>query len=227
MKVLRGVEPVLRREFADVCAEVGPDAPTLCDGWTTRDLVIHMVLIEGRWDSWFGVMLGKRSRIVRDYYDRLVDRERSREWTALVDRIRTGPRFTPLRSQRVRDRMMPREYLIHTEDVRRANGIDVAVSAEAQDVAWTRLPGLAKRFLLTAAPYGLHLRRPDGSTMVIASGTPIATLEGEPLELLLHVFGRTAGTRVELTGDPDAIAAVHVRDTGKAAEALPRVAGTS
>jgi D-arabinose 1-dehydrogenase-like Zn-dependent alcohol dehydrogenase len=27
--------------------EVGPDAPTLCEGWTTYDLAAHLVLREG------------------------------------------------------------------------------------------------------------------------------------------------------------------------------------
>jgi uncharacterized protein (TIGR03083 family) len=32
--------------FADLLARVGPDEPTLCAGWTTRDLAAHIVVRE-------------------------------------------------------------------------------------------------------------------------------------------------------------------------------------
>ena len=35
-----------RRELCELLAEVGPDAPTLCEGWTTLDLASHLVLRE-------------------------------------------------------------------------------------------------------------------------------------------------------------------------------------
>jgi uncharacterized protein (TIGR03085 family) len=222
MLAIKGVEPSLRAAFAGVCTEVGPDAPTLCTGWTVRDLVIHMYLIEHRWDSWPAVPLGNRFRVVRDIYDRLVERERTREWPQLVDRIRSGPKTNPLASQWLRDRMMPREYLIHTEDVRRANGIDAKVNDDAQEIAWSRLLGLAKRLFLTTGPYGLALAS-NGKRFTLKSGQPTATLVGDPLELLLYVFGRTSVARVELTGDSLAVAAAHARDTSKFAQSLPRI----
>ena len=35
-----------RAGLADTLASVGPDAPTLCAGWTTTDLALHVVLRE-------------------------------------------------------------------------------------------------------------------------------------------------------------------------------------
>jgi uncharacterized protein (TIGR03085 family) len=222
MKRIAGVEPQLRADFAAVSRQVGPEAPTLCEGWLTGDVLLHMNLIERRWDSWVSVALGRRIDAVQRYYDQLVARERSRPWEEQVVMIERGPRSNPLRSQSVRDMMMPREYLIHTEDIRRANGIEVAVSADAQDVAWSRLPGLAKRMFMTSDPYGVALERPDGRRHVLKNGSSVAVLRGEPLELLLHVFGRTSVTKVELVGDPEAVAAAYVRDTSKMAQAQPR-----
>src|SRR5882762_622635 len=37
---------VERRELCDLFLELGPDAPTLCEGWTTLDLAAHLVLRE-------------------------------------------------------------------------------------------------------------------------------------------------------------------------------------
>ena len=38
--------------------ETGPDGPTLCEGWQTRDLAAHLVLRERRPDAAAGVMGG-------------------------------------------------------------------------------------------------------------------------------------------------------------------------
>ena len=39
-----------RKALADLLAALGPDAPTLCTGWETRDLAAHIVLRERRPD---------------------------------------------------------------------------------------------------------------------------------------------------------------------------------
>jgi hypothetical protein len=44
------------------------------------------------------------------------------------------------------------------------------------------------------------LRRPSGEQHVIKTGPGLVVLVGEPSELLLHAFGRSAA-RVELAGD--------------------------
>jgi hypothetical protein len=41
------------------------------------------------------------------------------------------------------------------------------------------------------------------------AGEPTARLSGPPGELLLYIFGRQAAARVEVSGPPDAVAAVH------------------
>ena len=43
--------------------KTGPDAPTLCEGWTTGDLAAHLVLREHRPDAAAGVMGGPAYRI--------------------------------------------------------------------------------------------------------------------------------------------------------------------
>ena len=46
-----------RAAFADTLEEAGPDAPTLCTGWTTRDLAAHLVLRERRPDAAMGILI--------------------------------------------------------------------------------------------------------------------------------------------------------------------------
>ena len=40
-----------RAALVDLMAELGPDAPTLCTGWTTRDLAAHLVVRLSRVDQ--------------------------------------------------------------------------------------------------------------------------------------------------------------------------------
>ncbi|MFN7150135.1 MAG: maleylpyruvate isomerase N-terminal domain-containing protein, partial [Microthrixaceae bacterium] len=37
-----------RRQLCDLFDELGPDVPTLCEGWTARDLAAHLVVRERR-----------------------------------------------------------------------------------------------------------------------------------------------------------------------------------
>src|ERR1700754_3004842 len=37
-----------RQKLADLFASLGPDAPTMCTGWATRDLAAHLVIRERR-----------------------------------------------------------------------------------------------------------------------------------------------------------------------------------
>ena len=47
-----------RRALCALLDETGPDAPTLCEGWTTGDLAAHLVLRERRPDAAAGVAGG-------------------------------------------------------------------------------------------------------------------------------------------------------------------------
>jgi uncharacterized protein (TIGR03085 family) len=46
-----------RKALADALQAAGPDAPTLCEGWQTRDLAAHLVLRERRPDAAAGILL--------------------------------------------------------------------------------------------------------------------------------------------------------------------------
>ncbi len=209
-----------RRALCDLFGELGPDAPTLCEGWTTSDLAVHLIMCEARPHAWLGIPLGDRVPALRRYFDRMIDRERANGWTNLVERVRRGPKYGPTANQWVRGHMMLREILIHHEDVRRANGMGPRTDVpDVQEGAWRKVPPFAKRMLALTPPYGLELVHPDGRTHTVREGSPMVQLTGEPLEQLLYAFGRTSVARIELVGNA---AAVRVRNTATLA-ALPRV----
>src|SRR6202007_499940 len=56
----RVVMSAARRErsaLVETLRRVGPDAPTLCEGWTTRDLAAHLVVRERRLDATPGITI--------------------------------------------------------------------------------------------------------------------------------------------------------------------------
>src|SRR5690606_5070843 len=108
------------------------------------------------------------------------------------------------------------EYVVHHEDVRRANGMGPRTDRPDLDgEVWSMLRRGAKLMTRKVKGAGLVLRRADARissdeivTRKTAEGQPTATLTGEPVELLLYLFGRRGAAQVELTGPPEAVAAV-------------------
>ena len=48
-----------RDALCDLFVELGPDQPTLCGDWTTRDLAAHLVVRERRPDAAIGIVISK------------------------------------------------------------------------------------------------------------------------------------------------------------------------
>ena len=46
-----------RRDLADLFLRLGPDEPTLCGDWTTRDLLAHLITRERRPDAAPGILV--------------------------------------------------------------------------------------------------------------------------------------------------------------------------
>ena len=185
-----------RRALCDLLEELGPDAPTLCAGWTTFDLAAHLVL--------------------REHFHRWSDAQRAAEkakgFPALVARLRSGAPLIPWRLPRLRNVLNGAEYFIHHEDVRRANGLEPRSPVEDLEALSWRMTGYnARRLARQIRPYSIQLVRPDGATRTFGSGTP-ATLTGPASELLLYLDGRRATARATLGGPPAAMAAVDAAD---------------
>jgi uncharacterized protein (TIGR03085 family) len=199
-----------RAALVDTLREVGPDAPTLCGEWATKDLVAHMVLRERRPDAALGIALpplaGHTARMQR----RLTD---STEWPDLVAMLAAGP---PLYSPfKLLDPLVNlAEFFIHHEDVRRAaeewapRELDAGMAA-----ALRRMVPLMSRMSLAGAPARVTLRDGEGAKLAAFGHGPELVIAGAPPELLLFLSGRDAA-RVEFVGDPDTIAAVRAARRG-------------
>ena len=204
-----------RDERVALCAllaDLGPDKPTLCEGWQTADLAAHLVLRERRPDAGAGIIGGPMARYTRKVQNDIKARI---PYPALIDRIRSGPpRLSPMGIPGADQRVNAIEFFVHHEDVRRAQPgwqpreLDPGFS----ELLWRRL-GMA-RLLLRKAPVGVELVREDapqngGRVRITAKAkTPVVTVTGTPAELTLWAMGRTGAALVRLDGSDADIAAL-------------------
>jgi uncharacterized protein (TIGR03085 family) len=193
--------------LADLLETAGPEAPTLCEGWQTRDLAAHVVVRERRPDAAGGLLIKQLAARL----DRAMEEFAAKPYEELIQLIRTGPpRFSPFALKQIEEASNTIEFYVHTEDIRRAqeDWTPRELDPVFQDALWTRLERTA-RLMGRGVPTGLVLRRPDGQTAVAHRGAPVVTVTGEPSELLLFLYGRQSAAKVELDGDKDAIAKLH------------------
>ena len=188
---------------------VGPDAPTLCDGWTTRDLAAHLMIREYRADAAPGILIpffaGRTAKVQNEVAERT-------DWAALLDKVASGPPvYSPLK---LLDPVANiGEMFIHHEDVRRAqpNGAPRVLEPKLAKALRRMLPLMA-RMTLAKVPGRVALRIPEGKTVLIAGSGPAVTVTGAPEELLLFSVGREA--RVEFEGDASAVQTVRAAPKG-------------
>jgi uncharacterized protein (TIGR03085 family) len=200
-----------RRELCDLLEELGPDAPTLCEGWATVDLAAHLVVRERDPRSAPGIIFGGR---FEPMLDRLMQRAAAGGYAPLVERVRNGPPLGPFAVPGLRTLLNLNEYVVHHEDVRRANGLAPRTDREdLQDQLWRLLRRGARLMLRKVKHVPVRLARPDGREIRVGP-EPEVMLAGEPVELLLFLQGRKDAAQVELTGPPEATAALRAADLG-------------
>lgn len=196
-----------RRERAALCDlfdEVGPDHPTLCEGWATYDLAAHLWVREADPMAGPGLVISA----LNDTTERRMTQAKQKwSYPELVDKVRNGPPTISVFSMPLLgDGMNAVEYFVHHEDVRRAapGWEPRPLPADDQDELWKRVK-LPARGLVHGSPDGVVFSRPDGTAATIKKGDPAVTVTGEPAELTMWAFRRDSGARVEFTGDPAAV----------------------
>jgi uncharacterized protein (TIGR03085 family) len=204
-----------RRALCSLLDKTGPDAPTLCEGWTTGDLAAHLVLRERRLDAAAGVAGGP----LAGYTARVQQRLRSRiPFPDLVRMIRSGPpALSVMALPGMDERMNAVEFFVHHEDVRRAapGWEPRELGSGESDMLWHRLR--MARFMLRKAPVGVELARDDIDTgtdtgadgasyrITARNATPAVTVVGSPAELTIWVMGRRTAARVRMDGTQAAV----------------------
>jgi uncharacterized protein (TIGR03085 family) len=182
-----------REALCDLFVELGPAAPTLCEGWTTADLAAHLVVRERRPDSGPGIVWPP----LAGYTDRVRVAVRDRTpWEEMVATVRAGP---PRVLRPFDGPMNTVEFFIHLEDVRRAQEGWVArsLSPELDDALWARVgPGGMVKKVAATIELTSDARAPKAS----GSG-PRLIIDGDPGEQTLFGAGRQSAAQVTITGD--------------------------
>lgn len=200
-----------RLALADLAEQLGPDAPTLCGDWTTRELLAHLIVRESSPLGAPGILLKPLSGLT----DRETARVAAWDYADLVERVRRPAPWSPSTLAPYEGLVNRIEHFIHHEDIRRAapGWEPRELSMKDQDALWLPLRAFGK-VLVRKAGVPVTLRRTDnGARTVLRMGKRGAEAAGLPSELVLFCYGREQA-QVELTGDQDAIATLTGADRG-------------
>ncbi|MEG3636886.1 TIGR03085 family metal-binding protein [Micromonospora palythoicola] len=188
-----------REALAELMSTLGPDAPTLNEGWTTRDLAAHLVVRERRPDAAAGIVVPP----LGGHAERVRRRVAALDWTELLGQVRHPPVWSPVSNPLTDELTNTLEFFIHHEDVRRARAgwqpRDLPVGLER--ALWRRLSALG-RLALRRFPAQVLVQAPGHGEVATGRGGEPLRLVGTPGELALFLSGRQRAARVQLDGPP-------------------------
>jgi uncharacterized protein (TIGR03085 family) len=193
-----------RSALCDLLDRLGPDAPTLCAGWTTYDLAAHLAVRERRPDAMGGIAIKALAGYTASVQNGFKARHPFPELVGVIRKPGGVYGLLPALDEAVNTL----ELFVHHEDVRRAQPAwqPRELPADLEALIWKRV-STGARLMLRKSPVGVVLHRLGGG---VALGGPRGgsrvEVTGKAAELLMFCFGRQAHARVELTGDPASVA---------------------
>ena len=205
----RAPQQAERQGLCRLFGELGADAPTLCVGWDTGDLAVHLVVRERKPLAAPGILLGGP---FADHLQRTsAAMKAGHSYEELVQLVRTGPPAGPLRW--LDGLINTQEYFVHHEDVRRGEG-DTTPRAvdevrEIEEALWAGLVRghrLATRQIRGVRVDLVNTLAEDRPIIHSGRGDDVVVIAGRPGEIVLYLVGRTEAAHVELQGSDHAIA---------------------
>jgi uncharacterized protein (TIGR03085 family) len=195
-----------RAELCDLFLSLGPEAPTLCEGWATLDLAAHLVVRETDPRSGLAIVGGARFEALGE---RLMDGAREQGYERLVERLRGGPPLLPWRLPGLRAVLNTNEWFVHHEDVRRPAGAEPRADRPDLDAAlWSMVRRTSRVMLRRVRGTGVALAAPGFGEVIARGSGPSVRVVGGPQELVLFLNGRRSAAQVEISGPADAVAAL-------------------
>ena len=177
-----------RASMSDLFEDVGPDAPTLCEGWTTRDLLAHLLVRERRPDAAGGIAIPFLAQRTEQVMAQIADKP----YEESIEQFRNGPPiWSPFIVPVLGDKANLVEFFVHHEDIRRAQpGWQARTEDQARDDALWKVLKLMGRLLYRRSPVGVVLRSVGRTDLVVKKCEPSVTVVGLPGEIVLHAYGR-------------------------------------
>lgn len=199
-----------RSALCDLALQVGEDHPTLCGGWTVKDLVVHL-LVRERSPAAAGIVLPPLKRLT-DLESR---RFAARDFPVLVEKLRHGPpHWSPYALGKLDVMFNTLEFFVHHEDIRRAQPDwgTRELSDDEQRLLWAMIRTAGKG-LVRQAPVGVVIENATTASRAVLKAAPEGSADsvvvrGLPSELTLFVFGRKPQAKVELIGPDETVAAL-------------------
>jgi len=212
------MEQMSRTERAALCnsaLEAGEEAPTLCEGWTVKDLVIHLLVRERDPLAAPGILVPQLHGLTRRSARKMEDQD----FTALVERVRNGPpKWSPMVIPQLDQLLNTLEYFVHHEDIRR--GVPGWEPRELTDrekrILFKGAATAGKRFVKSVG-VPTEIRWTGGErerTSVLADGDDPVVVTGDPAELTLFLFGRDQHTGLKFEGPQDKVDALRQGNLG-------------
>ena len=189
-----------RRHLVQLMRDLGPDAPTLCEGWTTKDLAAHIAIRERRPDAALGII----AKAAAKHTNNVMATYTSKPWKELLHLVEEGaPIWNPLGLPNLDSAVNLFEMFVHHEDVRRAlpEWKQRSLHAELEEALWKRMASSGK-LMWRRAKVGIVLD--NGTSQIVVKGSPsnghTVMISGSTSDLVLQTYGRKAVT-VHYTGD--------------------------
>ena len=184
-----------RQGLVETLKALGPDAPTLCEGWMTKHLLAHLIMRETEPVNASGILLKGRQKQTQNRLEEL-----STHFESNLSKLKSGP---PLwNPMRYLDKWVNAlEMLIHHEDVLRAQ-------PNWQRRKFTDSETKELDFLLKIAPRFLVRGAKVVPTLVVGDlpTTGRIILRGDQVDLLLFLAGRQSASTVSIEGDESDVA---------------------
>jgi uncharacterized protein (TIGR03085 family) len=177
--------------LCNTALEAGEQAPTLCEGWNVKDLVIHLLVRERDPLAAPGILIPQLESLT----DRASRKLEKQDFTTLVERIRNGPpRWSPMALPPVDRTLNSLEYFVHHEDIRRAQpGWAPRELTEREQRTLFKAASVAGKGLAKPAGVPVEIRWNDRErerSAVLAAGEDPVVVTGDPAELTMYLFGR-------------------------------------
>lgn len=204
-----------RSALAQTLLEKGPDAPTLCGDWTTRDLAVHLWIRENKPLTQLKSMLPGDGDAIGVETEKALERP----YEEIVRKWAEGPRG--LSPWRIVDPVANGvEHFVHHEDVLRGH-LEPGDPVDERELAPEHRQYLYRAVKLTAGRAVTSDRPviidPDGFSRIIVNDKPGVSPDGEAVvrvsggvgEILLWIFGRDV-VDLSFSGDDSSVARLNL-----------------
>lgn len=194
-----------KRERSAICQtlrQLGPDQPTLCQGWSTKDLLVHLIVRENRPDAAVGLFIP----FLSSYTDSISKKYTEKSFEDLISIFENGPKSpSPFALPKVDELANTFEFLVHHEDILRAQNEYQPRKFTEEDAKfiWSRFTKSAV-FFMRKVKVGV-VAKTDQGTYTLKRGNDVVTISGNIIDLVMFTFGRQNRTEIVFEGNPLAV----------------------